>query len=87
MIMPKKHITLSESLVGFGAFILEVLITPMTVEMCWNTIYNDFISKGKISKKQSFDNFILSLDFLYALGTININEKGDIYNVSKEVGC
>jgi len=82
--MPKKHITLSESYIGFGAFILEVLTSPMTVDMCWDKIYNTYIKKGLISKKQSFDNFILTLDLLFALDAINMNDKGDVYNVSKE---
>ena len=84
MIMPKKHITLSESFIGFGAFILEVLTIPMTVDTCWEKLYNSYIKKGLISKKQSFDNYILTLDLLFALGAINMDDKGAIYNVFKE---
>jgi len=86
MIMPKKHITLSESYLGLGAYVLDVLSAPMTVDSCWSKILS-YINKGKISKKHSFNNFILTLDLLYALSAIDLNQKGEIYNVFKETKC
>lgn len=84
MIMPKKHITLSESYLGLGAYVLEVLSAPMTIDSCWDKILVSYIKKGKISKKHSFNNFILTLDLLYALNAIDLNQKGELYNVFKE---
>lgn len=84
MIMPKKHISLSESYIGFGAFILKVLSKPMTIDECWTKIHNKYIDKGLISKKHSFDSMILTIDLLFALNIVNINDKGEIYNVHKE---
>ncbi|CAM3918594.1 MULTISPECIES: ABC-three component system middle component 6 [Lachnospiraceae] len=84
MIMPKKHISLSESFIGLGAFVLQTLSSPLTIDSCWEEIYSSYIKTGIISKKHSFDNFVLTLDLLYALNAININERGEIYNVSKE---
>lgn len=87
MIMPKKHITLSESYLGLGAYVLDVLSAPMTVDSCWKKIVANYIKKGKISKKHSFNNFILTLDLLFALRAIDLNQKGEIFNVSKETKC
>lgn len=87
MIMPKKHITLSESYIGLGAYILQVLSKPMTVDKCWEKIYNKYISKGLASKKHSFDSMILTLDLLFMMDAININERGEIYNVHKKIKC
>ena len=84
MIMPKNHISLSESFIGLGAFVLQTLSSPLTIDSCWEEIYSSYIKTGIISKKHSFDNFVLTLDLLYALNAININERGEIYNVSKE---
>ena len=84
MIMPKKHISLSESFIGLGAFVLQTLSSPLTIDSCWEEIYSSYIKTGIISKKHSFDNFVLTLDLLYALNAININERGEIYKVSKE---
>lgn len=84
MIMPKKHITLSESYIGFGVFVLEVLNNPMTLDDCWSRIQKKYIDKGLISKKHSFDSLILTIDLLFALNVVNINERGEIYNVHKK---
>ncbi len=82
--MPKKHINLSESLLGLGAYVLGILSSPMTVDTCWEVINNNYIKKGKILKKHSFDNFILTLDLLFALNAIELNQKGEIFNVYRE---
>lgn len=87
MIMPKKHISLSESYIGFGAFILKTLSKPMTVDKCWSEIYKKYIIKGLLSKKHSFDSLILTLDLLFALNIVDINDRGEIYNVHKEIKC
>ncbi|MDD3138419.1 MAG: hypothetical protein PHX08_05545 [Lachnospiraceae bacterium] len=87
MIMPKKHIALSESYLGLGAYVLDVLSAPMTVDSCWDKIVSNYIKKGKISKKHSFNNFILTLDLLFALRAIDLNQKGELFNVSKEAEC
>lgn len=85
MIMPKKHITLSESFIGFGAIILEILTSPMTLDDCWRKIQKQYVQKGLISAKHSFDSFILTLDLLFTLNTVDINEKGEVYNVFKRI--
>lgn len=87
MLMPKKHIKLSESYLGLGAYIISILEVPMTVDSCWNKLFESYIKKGKIAKSHSFDNYILTLDFLYSLKAIDINQKGEIYNVYRETKC
>lgn len=83
MIMPKKHISLSESYIGFGAIVLEILTLPMTVDDCWKKIQKHYIGKGLISAKNSFDSLVLTLDLLFALNIVEINERGEVYNVYK----
>jgi len=85
--MPKKHIALSESYLGLGAYVLKLLSSPMTIDSCWNKLLNSYINKGEISKKHSFNNFILTLDLLFALNAVELNQKGELYSVSKEVKC
>ena len=83
MIMPKKHISLSESYIGFGAIVLEILTLPMTIDDCWEKIQKQYIGKGLITAKHSFDSLILTLDLLFALSIVEVNEKGEVYNVYK----
>nr|WP_300452927.1 ABC-three component system middle component 6 [Fusobacterium sp.] len=83
MIMPDKNTTISESIIGLGAFVLSILEKPLTIDDCWNKLNKKYIQKGKIQKKHTFDTFILTIDFLYIMNSIDINERGEIYNVLK----
>lgn len=76
MILPKKHISASASMIGLGGFILKILSKkPLTVDQCWDTLNKKYIAKGLIQQKHSFDNMILAIDLLYMLGVISY-EKG-----------
>lgn len=88
MLMPKKHINLSESLIGIGGFILNIVKNKRkTID----TIIKDVekLMNNKKNKKiyNNIDNIILSIDYLYSIGTIDIDEKGRIYNVSNKTDC
>lgn len=77
MILPKKHLSISESYYGFGAFLLEKLKEPKTVETLWNE-YKEAYAAKLYSVKFSFDQFVLALDYLYLIGAIMQNEEGVI---------
>lgn len=85
MILPSKHIKLSESLIGLGAFVVSIVKKPLTIDECWKQLNEDYINTGKLKKHHSFDNFILTVDLLYMIGVIEMNSKGEIYNVSSEI--
>lgn len=75
MILPKKHIKLSESLFAIGGVILINLNGIRTVDQIWS-----IISSQKYSQiSTSFDNYILALDYLYTIGAIDIDENGGIF--------
>ena len=75
MILPKKHLSIEESLFGFGAFLLQKITNPIAIEDLWESYRDAYINK-KYNVKFSFDNFIATLDYLYIIGAIKINEKG-----------
>ena len=77
MILPKKHVSLEESLFGFGAYLLEHIHAKITVDNLW-TIYLKEYENMLYSTKFSFDQFIVTLDYLYAIGVLTINEKGEL---------
>ncbi len=64
MILPDKNIILQYSILGSGSIILKELRTPETVSSLWEKLKN----KREI---QSFEKFVLTLDFLF---TVNIIE-------------
>lgn len=77
MLLPSKHVNFSESLLGFGSYLLQRLEKPLSVDEIWKKYQSDFNS-GYYFAKQSFDNLILTLIFLYGVQAIK-EEKGLIY--------
>jgi len=69
MVMPTKHINFSQSLLGFGSYLLSKLIHPISIDDLWHEYQKDFQAE-KYAAAQSFDNLILTLIFLFSVGTI-----------------
>jgi hypothetical protein len=67
MILPDKSITLSYSLVGIGSYILNELATSQTISSLWERVKNH-------EEITTFEKFVLSLDFLYAIGLIDFKD-------------
>lgn len=77
MILPTKHISNERSLLGVGADIIAIIEKkPETISSIWNKI-----RQKKNKTPISYRWFILSLDLLYIVGTIKI-EQGLISLVS-----
>lgn len=72
MILPKKHIRLAESTLGLGAIILSFLNKPKAIDELW-TEYQKMYVLGDFPAYHTYDNFTLTLDFLYMLGAIKLN--------------
>ena len=70
---------MSESIFGLGGFVLSLLNTPKTFDKCWEELNKKYIDKNIIKKKHTLDTFILTIDFLYMIGSVDINEGGEIY--------
>jgi hypothetical protein len=67
MILPNKHISTHNSLLGIGAIVIEHMDSPRTVSSLWNQLSQD-------PKIVTFERFILALDLLYIIGAIEIEE-------------
>ncbi|HEY4326622.1 MAG TPA: ABC-three component system middle component 6 [Mucilaginibacter sp.] len=85
MILPSKHIRISESLLGLGGYLLKYLKDgPQTIDQLWFKV-----SKQNNTKKafayHGFDNVVLSLNYLFIIGAIDINSEGLIYNAINKV--
>nr|DAL72991.1 MAG TPA: hypothetical protein [Caudoviricetes sp.]DAS48340.1 MAG TPA: hypothetical protein [Caudoviricetes sp.] len=75
MILPKKQLSLNESFFGFGGFLLQQLSEPMTIDELWE-YYKDSYTNKKYPVKFSFDQYIMTLDYLFIIGAIKKDEKG-----------
>ncbi|HRQ42093.1 MAG TPA: hypothetical protein PLD25_29595 [Chloroflexota bacterium] len=64
MILPTKHISTANSLIGVGAVLLKYLERPYTITSLWE-------QTREIPGIGSFERFTLALDLLYAIGSID----------------
>jgi len=65
MILPTKHVSLDKSLLGAGAFLLSRIDEPATTTGLWSIVKEAYCI-------ESYGRFILTLDFLYAIGAIDL---------------
>lgn len=75
MILPQKHLSVNESLFGFGAFLLQKIKEPISIDLLWE-FYKDAYANKQYLVKFSFDQFVMSLDFLFIIGAIKLSEGG-----------
>ncbi len=71
MILPGKHLRGDIALLGVGGEVLAQLSEPKTVSELWERTRQ---GRAPGSSPITFDWFILSLSFLYAVAAIDIND-------------
>jgi hypothetical protein len=80
MILPSKHISLAESLLGLGGVLLEIIKQkPYSLDSLWQEYSKINNRKDVFPAYHSLDNVILAVDLLFVIGAININSEGEIY--------
>ncbi|WP_367118947.1 ABC-three component system middle component 6 [Methanoculleus sp.] len=67
MILPSKHISEEQALLGVGAVLLRNLDQPQTVTSLWDRVRDDR-SIG------TYERFVLALDLLHIMGVINLSQ-------------
>ncbi|MBI9069472.1 MAG: hypothetical protein JEZ09_19400 [Salinivirgaceae bacterium] len=77
MLMPSKHINFSQSLLGFGSYLLTKLDKPKSVDDVWKNYQTDLL-KENYNAKHSFDNLMLTFIFLFSVNAIE-QKNGLIY--------
>jgi len=64
MILPSKHISEEQALLGVGAVLLRNLEQPQTVTSLWDRVRDDrYVG--------TYERFVLALDLLHIIGVIN----------------
>jgi hypothetical protein len=67
MILPTKHISTEDSLLGIGAVILGHMSEKETVTHLWESVRSE-------QNVATFERFILALDLLYMIDAISIED-------------
>lgn len=86
MILPQKHIGLSESLFGLGGFILQLIDKPIATDDLWKS-YERYNNSVVFPFHHTFDNFIVALDYLYLIGAIFMDDRGCIFYEINKAQC
>lgn len=74
MILPTKHITVHDSLIGLGAILLSRLDEPATVSVLWQEV-------RELPQVATFERFTLTLDLLYLMNIVEYRD-GNILRVT-----
>ncbi len=67
MILPTKHVTEENSLLGVGALILAHLKRPTTVSSLWEEMRS-------LPQVSTYERFTLGLDLLYMIKVVELRE-------------
>lgn len=67
MILPTKHIRLSNSLISVGAVLLKHMDNNHTVTALWNTA-------NILPEVRTFERFTLGLDLLFMMGAVEFRD-------------
>jgi hypothetical protein len=67
MILPSKHISEEQALLGVGAVVLRHLEGPQTVTSLWDMARDD-------RAVGTFERFVLALDLLYITGVVTLSQ-------------
>ena len=85
MILPSKHLKISESLLGLGAYLLKYINdAPQTIDQLWFRVSKQN-NANKTLSYHGFDNVILCLNYLFMIGAIDINNQGEIFNATNTI--
>ncbi len=73
VILPTKHIAQDRALLTVGARILPELEQPLTVSSLWDRLARKSRAE-KVPSALRYDSFVLALDLLFLLGTIQLRD-------------
>jgi len=76
MILPDKHVSLSDSILGVGAHLLTELDRPRSVSYLWSRVRDS-------QDVATFERFSLTLAMLHAMGLIEM-EDGEIRKIQND---
>lgn len=74
MILPTKGITPDRSILSVGSDLLDLLDSPQSVSNLWSR-YLNFRKQMGLERPVNFDWFVLTLDFLFSIGAIDLDDR------------
>jgi ABC-three component (ABC-3C) system Middle Component 6 len=78
MLLPEKHLALSESVLGLGAVVLSWLRNKALSLDALHERAQKAAGSADLPTYHGFDSVILAILFLYTVGAVELTEEGDI---------
>lgn len=78
MLLPEKHITLAQSIIGLSGMVLKFINEPKFVDDIWKE-YCAVNNSRLFPAEHNYNNFLLAIYFLFTIGIVNINNDQKIY--------
>lgn len=83
-LLPEKHVRSSESLLGLGAIVLSSLDEgAKNLDALWADVKERDSVKQRVHGSITLDTVVLAIDFLFAIGAVQLNQKGLLENASR----
>ncbi len=79
MLLPDKHITLAESILGLGSFVLGELLekSPQSIDRLYEKLAAESESSA-LPAYHDFDALLLAALFLYSIQAVRLTENGGL---------
>jgi hypothetical protein len=78
VLLPDKHLRLSESVLGFGGLVLSLVDGPLPFDALWRRVSEQTDSTAWPSS-HGIEDFVLALCFLYSLGAVDVSSDGELF--------
>jgi hypothetical protein len=78
VLLPDKHLRLSESVLGLAGLVLSHVAKPTPFDSVWKQIEAQLDTR-EWPAVHGVENFVLALCFLYAIGAIDVSPAGELF--------
>lgn len=77
MLLPDKHISLAESILGLGSFLLEELKSSQSLDRLHERV-RESSNSPRLPAYHDINSLMLAVMFLYTIGVIELTDEGDL---------
>lgn len=77
VLLPNKHLKMSESIVGLGGLVLSNISKPSLFDALWTRIQEQ-TGTPDWPASHDVEDFVLALCFLYSVGAIDVTQNGEL---------
>ena len=77
-LLPDKHVAFSESLLGLGALVLQLLDRPKSLDELWQELLQHPAVRDRVDGAIRLDTLSLAVTILFSIGVAKLNSDGKV---------